>query len=174
MCNLERCLKVTSSISNPLNCMNTDGKRVYQNLQKQKTFKLLQKHWLLFTAVKHNCLITDGITPQRDIFYTIFEVVNRSVRVFHFHTCSDVLLPQSELSERGSAGSPSGRKKQGRTCRGEVSLQCVSPCESAAPPSGWKPCRNVSTCRAFHLMRRSTKQRSRSCNEDARNSTTST
>ena len=122
-----------------------------------------------FIAVKHNCLITDGITQQRDIFYTETEVVNRSVCVFHFHTYSDVLLPQSELSERGSAGSPSGRKKQGRTCRGEVSLPCVSPCESAAPPSGWKPCRSVSTCRASHLMRGSTKQTSCS-----RNSITST
>lgn len=46
------------------------------------------------------------------------------------------LLPRNEPVERGSAGSPSGRRRQGRKCRGEASRRCASPCESATPPSG--------------------------------------
>lgn len=65
-----------------------------------------------------------------------------------------VRLPQSEPSEHESAGCPSVRRTLGRTCRGEVSLPCVSPCESAAPPSGWKPCCNGCTYRVFHLNSR--------------------
>lgn len=47
-----------------------------------------------------------------------------------------VLSPPSVLSERGSEGCLFERRMLGRICRGEVSLRCVSPCESAAPPSG--------------------------------------
>lgn len=71
--------------------------------------------------------------------------------VSHFRTCVPALLPPNELSECENAGSPSGRRRRGRTCRGEVSLRCASPCESAAPPSGWKLCRSVSICTVSHL-----------------------
>lgn len=61
------------------------------------------------------------------------------------------LSPQNEPSGRESASSLAGRKRLDRTCRGEASRQCVLPCESAAPPSGWRPCRSACTWRASRL-----------------------
>lgn len=129
---------------------------------KHLNSSILKENSNLFTLLQDSCLFFGSWFSCYDtqlhnhrwhhithIFNAVLEDGNLSI-----WTCSTGLLPQNELSEHGSAGSPSGRRKLGRTCRGEVSLQCVSPCESAAPPSGWKPCHSVCTYRASHLKER--------------------